>query len=154
MLPFSRSNLSRSPSASATQLFATSVRCSRTGVNCSHPCHPCICSRKQVQQCHYTYWRGARFSHHPLGIEGWAAVYSLRACIQKKVAQGIFTALDADSYVCLKVLLQQWALGGADIAGFQQHPSTFCFIYFFSLYSPDRAVAVVFVAKWSFEQVN
>lgn len=121
MLQFSYSDLSRVLSVSTTQLFATSVRCSRTGINCSHHCR---CSRKQVQQRHYTYWRGARFSPHPLRQDRKLSSSVEPTCLySEEGGSGHLTALDADSYLCPKVLLQQWALGGADTAGFQQHPS-------------------------------
>lgn len=63
-------------------------------------------------------------------IESWAALWGLQACIQKKVSHSICTAMDINSYLYPKVLLQLWALAGAEtLAGFQQPPSTFCFIF-------------------------
>lgn len=60
---------------------------------------------------------------------------------EKKVAQGTYSAMDADLNLCPKVLLEQRALGGAGTAGLLPATSFYlCFTYF-CVYGTDSTAA-------------
>lgn len=147
MLQFSRSNPSRAPSASTTQLFATSAHSSRTGISCRHRC---ICSRKLVQQCHYTYWRGARFSHHPLSyLQDRKLSSSVEpACLYSEEGGSGHLYSNGCRFIPLsQVRLQLWALG-------LQACSLLLYILLLFIWYRQSCCCRAIVAKWSYEHVS
>lgn len=133
---------SRALPAPTTQLFVISACCSRTGINCSHHCE---CFRKEVWQCHYTYWRGAWLSHHPLGHLQDGKLSSSAGPAGLHSGEGDSWHLFSNGYKLVSV--SQGAVTTVSsgrswhCSRLQQHPCTFCFIFLCCLSATDRAVA-------------